>query len=183
VPELGTIYARAFAIRLATYANVCSDFANPFCTLHESADAVTVIFADLSETTSVATGLAPGTYTVYPNPATVVPQTSGALANTAVVAFTESTLTDSTCTPTVTVASGTLEIDAVSDSATVITGKIDLTFGTYDSGTDTFTSGAGTLKGSFTAPVCSQTISDATLCAIAATAGPTCTGTPTCSST
>ena len=177
VPVLGNIQAQAFAVRFGTYSSICTDFgSNPFCALHPDAEAVTVIFADLSQDPHTAPGLAPGTYPVTPNPETPDPQTSGPLIGTSVVAFSESLATNATCVPAATVAKGSLQVETV--SATEITGQVYLRFGTLDSNTGTFTPSAGAISGTFSAPVCTQTISNTDLCAIAVS-GPTCSA-PTC---
>ena len=166
VPVLGPIEAQALAIRFATYVNACDDFSDPFCLLHASTQNLTVLFADLSQTAGL-TKLAPGTYTVQPDPTAVQPQATGPLAGTALVAYAASVTTSAQCLPSPLVGQGTLRLDQVTGDT--VTGHVDVTLGHLSGGT--FTGDGGSVSGDFSAPVCPTAISSTQLCALASSAG------------
>jgi hypothetical protein len=160
-----TVNVKAFAVRLASFTGICADLqSDPLCRLRASAQSVTVVLADVGAVSSPTLGT--GTFTVDPNPANVMPG-SGALTGTLVASFGTLVTTTASC-PLGTeaqVAKGTLTVTGV--SSTTITGSLDLTFGTLQGGT--FTPGADTLKGDFTATVCGNLLTD--LCSLATTGG------------
>lgn len=162
------VNVKAFAVRFATFADVCPDLASdPLCKLEASSRSVTVVFADIG-VAGTGPSLGTGTFNVDPNPANAQAVTTGPLAGTLYASFAASVTTTASC-PAGTVgqvAKGTLTISTV--NSTTIAGSLDLTFGTVDQAFN-FTPGTDTLKGDFSATVCTQSIGD--LCSLATTGG------------
>jgi hypothetical protein len=153
----------ALAIELTSYADACGDFATGQCVVHPDAQSVTILFAKL-DPTGAEPQLAPGTFTVYPSPATAIPDGTGRLT----VAYAQALATGAApaCagTPSPAVQGGTLRLDDVSGSP--VKGHVDLTF-----------ADGSTLEGDFSAALCEGTSPD--ICEIA-TAGELCTPPATC---
>jgi hypothetical protein len=109
-------------VDFTSYAEACGDYASASCTLHESAEGVTVIFARL-DPFGAEPALLPGVYTVQASPTTVVPDGVGLLT----VAYAEALGTDATCggTPSASVLGGTLTLESV---GATVKGSVDVAF-------------------------------------------------------
>lgn len=153
-----SIQATALAIGLASYTGQCSDLSTPFCTVHRSAENVTLVIANAAPFGAPA-AIGPGTYALSGD---FTPNISASptLAAAAGVA------TDASCVATTATPAGgsTVRIDSV--SATRVTGHLDVTF-----------SDGGRLQGDFSAPVCAGVTPD--ICAVAQSQG-ACSTTPQC---
>lgn len=163
VPVLGQVGIRAMALEFTSYAGVCADYAKGTCQLHASAQRVTVVFALLDPAKGEPV-IKPGSYTIYPDITTTVPDGNLLRVNYAQALATGPATPAPGCAGSPTAAaSGTLRIDQV--TATTVTGHLSVTF-----------TGGDALQGDFTAPVCA-TAPD--VCTLAQTTQ-LCTGSPTC---
>ncbi len=150
IPVVDTVGVKALALQITSYANACSDFdaVGGACSLHQGAQAVTVVFAKLNAVPpNGEPTLSPGTFTIHDSPATTDVEGVGVLhacfAEEITTATGDTTCNGGTPTPNLSVNGGTLRLDTV--SGPTITGHISVSF----------QNNGGSLDGDFSATVCS----------------------------
>ena len=165
---------KAIALEVTSYADACGDFTDAGCTLHQSAQSVTVVLARIvpqsittpnPDVTSVPFATPGATYKIHVDPTTV--EADGATGYV-YASYALALATNATCvgTPPAVQTGGTIRFDQVTGP---VTGYVSVTFANGD-----------TLHGDFSAPLCTGAGPDVCQIATSDAANPLCPTTPAC---